>query len=141
MGAAGQTSIIAWYRPDLSLLLTSVDPESGKTRAEISLQTDSCCNFASGAWTATNDTIFIAQGDDLILYDMKTGRTRAYIKDLIAPAGNGRSGSTFRPIIDPQYHRLIAVTEDGKHSRIVPLDSLEKAGEDWRATDATLARD
>ncbi|HVY98431.1 MAG TPA: hypothetical protein VHA35_02940, partial [Dongiaceae bacterium] len=141
LGAAGQRSVIATYQNDLSLKLQSVAPDSGKVRTELRLQTESCCNYAAGVWTAAGETIFIAQGADLILYDMATGRSRAYVKDLIAPAEDGRQRAISRLVVDPQYKRLIAVAADGTHSRIVPLDSLAAVGDDWRAADATLAQE
>lgn len=67
----------------------------------------------------------------------KTGRSKAYIKNVIAPDKD----RIVQLIVDPQFKRLIVITFDGKGSRIVPLESLEPLGEDWRAADAVLAQD
>jgi hypothetical protein len=72
---------------------------------------------------------------------MKTGRSRAYIKNVIAPMNEGGIHRIVQLVVDAEFNRLIVVTFDGKRSRIVPLDSLESAGTDWRAADAVLAED
>lgn len=137
IGAEGKRAIVSTFQNDLSFLLRSVVPETGKVRSELSIPPDSCCNYPEVGWAVGNDTIFIGRGADLILYDLKTGRSRAYIKNVIAP----KSDRIVQLILDPEYQRLILVTFDGKHSRILPLESLEAAGEDWRAADAVLAQD
>ncbi len=143
LGDPGAPTFVSEQQSE-AMFLRSILPESGKTRLELALK--SPLNDGT-VWTADGNTIFVARGRDLRVYDAVRGTVRAFLKNVVPDTPGPRQDGQFIAslIVDREFDRLIVVTGDGRHSQIISLAALRKLADDantpWNAADAVLAAD